>query len=223
MIKVAVLEDEQLARESIINLISKYPELELTGIFRSAKEFSKHMKEFDVVFVDVKLPSESGLSVARRLKGIGIVFVTAYEQYATQAFEIGAIDYLVKPVREERFAMCVERIIQTYSKPLIKLPVREGKNILMLSFDEILYIEAFGKKCVVVTTDGEFEVYRWGINELEKRLPKNFIRTHKSYICNLDRIRKVIRIPNMQIELDDSSLIPVSRHYQKFVKSSLFV
>ncbi|MFN3284090.1 MAG: LytR/AlgR family response regulator transcription factor, partial [Pseudothermotoga sp.] len=154
MIKVAILEDEELARESMIQLISKYPQLKVAGTFRSAKEFSKHMKEFDVVFVDVKLPIESGLSIARKLRGVGIVFVTAYEQYATQAFEIGAIDYLVKPVREERFALCVERIIQTYSKPLIKLPVKEGKNILMLNFDKILYIEAFGKKCVAVTTFG---------------------------------------------------------------------
>lgn len=223
MIKVAVLEDEELARESMVQLISKYPQLKLAGTFRSAKEFSKHTKEFDVVFVDVKLPSESGLSLARKLKGVGIVFVTAYEQYAAQAFEVGAIDYLVKPVREERFALCVERIIQTYSKPLIKLPVKEGKNILMLNFDKVLYIEAFGKKCVAVTTFGEFEVYRWGVNELERRLPKNFLRIHKSYICNLDKVKRLIRVPNMEIELDDSSLIPVSRQYQKFVKSSLFL
>ncbi|HOJ88539.1 MAG TPA: LytTR family DNA-binding domain-containing protein [Pseudothermotoga sp.] len=223
MIKVAVLEDEKLACESMVQLISKYPQLELAGTFRTAKEFMKHIKEFDVVFVDVKLPSESGLSIARRLKGVGIVFVTAYEQYAAQAFEIGAIDYLVKPVRGERFALCVERIIQTYSKPLVKLPVKEGKDILMLDFDKILYIEALGKKCIAVTPAGEFEVYRWGIGELEKRLPSNFLRTHKSYICNLDKVRRVIRVPNMEIELDDSSLIPVSRHYQRFVKSSLFL
>lgn len=172
MIRVAVLEDEELARENMVQLISKYPQLQLAGTFRSAKDFSKHMKEFDVVFVDVKLPSESGLSVARRLRGVGIVFVTAYEQYAAQAFEIGAIDYLVKPVREERFALCVERIVQTYSKPLIKLPVKEGKSILMINFDKILYLEAFGKKCVAVTNVGEYEVYRWGLNELEKDCPR---------------------------------------------------
>lgn len=223
MIRVAVLEDEQLAREDIVRMISRYPELKLTGVFRTAKEFSKHIKEFDVAFIDIRLPFESGLNVAKKLRGIGIVFVTAYEQYAAQAFEIGAIDYLVKPVSEERFDICVERLIQAYSKPLIKLPVKEGENILMLSFDKVFYIEAFGKRCIANTTDGEYEIYHWGISELEKRLPKNFLRVHKSYICNLERVKKVIRVPSMQVELENSSLIPVSRQYQKLVKSSLFV
>ncbi|MEJ5229327.1 MAG: LytTR family DNA-binding domain-containing protein [Pseudothermotoga sp.] len=223
MIRIAILEDEQLARENIVQMIAKYPELRIVGIFSSVKEFLSHLTEFDVAFIDIKLPSESGMSIARRIKKIGIVFVTAYEEYAAQAFEIGAIDYLVKPVKEERFAICVERILQAYSRPLLKLPVREGRDVLMLSFEQVLYIEAFGKKCVVNTVSGEYEVYHWGISELEKRLPKSFLRVHKSFICNLDKVKRLIRFPNMQIELENGTLIPVSRVYQRVVKSSLFV
>jgi len=223
MIRVAILEDEQLARESIVQMVSKYPELKLVGVFASPREFLKNLREFDVAFVDIKLPSESGISIAKKINKIGIVFVTAYEEYATQAFEIGAIDYLVKPVKEERFELCVERILQAYSRPLLKLPVRDGKNVLMLDFEKLFYIEAFGKKCVVMTLDGEYEVYHWGISELERRLPKNFLRVHKSYICNLNKVKRLIRLPNMEIELENGYVIPVSRMYQRVVKSSLFV
>ncbi|HBT39792.1 MAG: Two component transcriptional regulator, LytTR family [Thermotoga sp. 50_1627] len=222
MIRVAILEDEQLARDSLVQMVSKYPDLKLVGAFASSREFLKHVSKIDVAFIDIKLPSESGVNIARRLKKVGIVFVTAYEEYAAQAFEIGAIDYLVKPVREERFQLCVERILQAYSRPLLKLPVREGRNVLMLDFKGIFYIEAFGKRCVAATEEGEYEVYHWNLAELERRLPDNFLRVHKSYICNIDKVRKLIRFPTLQIEMENGRVIPVSKTYQRTVKSFLF-
>ncbi|ABV33138.1 MULTISPECIES: LytR/AlgR family response regulator transcription factor [Pseudothermotoga] len=221
MIKVAILEDEQLARDNLEQLIRKYSEFELVGSFSTGRELLRHLKDIDVVFLDVRLSGESGLDVSKKIKSTGIVFVTAYPEYAVEAFEVNAIDYLVKPVSEERFSECVEKISQICSRSLAKLPVKDFDGILLIDFKDILFIEAFGKKCMACTINGEYEVYHWNISHLERRLPREFVRVHKSYICNLEHVKKILCSPCFQIEMENSKLIPVSKKYQKFVKSVL--
>lgn len=160
---------------------------------------------YDVVFLDIQMPGLSGLELADVIGGMAhrpaVVFVTAYDEYAVQAFELGAADYLMKPVSPERLRRTLERVRgATGSEPdaaplpgpiLDKLPVEVADRTILLDVPEIRYAEARGDTVSVKTRDRLY-VTRFSLTELERRLPHPpFLRIHRAYIVNL---RNVVEI-----------------------------
>ncbi len=207
--KILIVDDEPIARDILRELVETTPDLEIIGEASNGTEASEkilHLKP-DVVLLDLEMPGQNGLSVARSLRGglPVVVFVTAYDQHALAAFEIGAIDYLLKPVRRERFLRAVDKArLQvkalapaTAPAPLTvqpaarKIPGRRGSDIYLLDPAEIIAFEADGELVHIITPTQRY-LSENTLKALDEKLdPLRFRRIHRKTIINTDQIRKI--------------------------------
>lgn len=246
MIRVIVVEDEPLARSRLVRLLHLQSQIELvaecgTGA-AAVKEIQKHHP--DLVFLDVQMPEMDGFEVLKALDPSSlphVIFVTAYEQYALRAFEVYALDYLLKPFHEERLVKALQRAGKAIEKPqeetqrrLIALleELREKSNYLtrvllkekgtafLLNVQAIDWIEA-DSKYVIFHTGKETHLYRESLTRMEELLdPALFVRTHRSAIVNLERVLEIrtLQTGDGQIRLKDGTILPLSRSYRKRFK-----
>jgi len=212
-----VADDERLMREQIVaRLKEAWPELAIVGEASNGREAVAivHDLEPDFVFLDVRMPEMDGIQAAHALAGMAhVVFVTAYDEYAVEAFEEGAIDYVLKPVTAERLAKVVARLKARLGTPpldlsaiLARLAGREsgagplrwiraslGNTMQMIAVDDVLYFQAEDKYTKVVTADSE-SLIKKPIKELYDELdPELFWQIHRATIVSLRAIAKVER------------------------------
>ena len=234
LITAIIADDEPLLREHLASqLASLWPELRIVAFARNGHEavelFDVH--EPQIVFLDVHMPGLNGIETARALaRRAQLVFITAYEQYAVQAFEQNAIDYLIKPVDTARLADTVRRLQQRIAQPpfvntgagydaLLDRMARElaqrapartylqwirasvGTRVRLVAVEEVAYLRADGKYTSVVWADGE-ALIRKSIRELGDELdPACFAQIHRSVIVNLRQVREVVRGMNETAEV----------------------
>lgn len=199
MIRCLIIDDEPLARQLLESYIDQLPELTCIAACESAvAAFTVlHEQEIDVMFLDIQMPKITGLSFLRSLRNPPeVVFTTAYSDHAVEAFELEAIDYLLKPITFERFLKTVQKL--TFKKNILPEPeVRQGienapvflkvnRRLVKVNSEEIMYIEGLGDYVKVHTTS-ETHVTHSTLNKLETLLsPVNFVRIHRSTIINLN-------------------------------------
>ena len=240
-----IADDEPLLRAHLRAELGRlWPELHIGGDARNGHEalelFEAHRPA--IVFLDVQMPGLNGIETARQLaRRAHIVFITAYDNYALQAFEQGAIDYVVKPIEEARLADTIGRLKERVMLPSadpgrleavidrIGLAMRQhtpawlewirasvGSSIRLIPVDQVVYLRSEDKYTMVVWTDGEALIRR-GIRELTAELdPARFTQIHRSVIVNLRCVREVVRGLNETAELHlhgRSEVLPVSRAY----------
>ena len=229
-----IADDEPLLRERLCMLLQRcWPELEVVAQARNGREavelFDQHAPQ--VVFLDVHMPGLNGIEAARSLaRRAQLVFVTAFEQYAVQAFEQGAIDYLVKPIDEQRLADTVQRLQQQLARPVAAVPdaldavldglsaelkrragalaghlqwikASVGQSVRLIPVEQIAYLRADEKYTLVVWEGGE-ALIRKTIRELADELdPSRFVQTHRSVIVNLHQVLQVTRGANETAEV----------------------
>ncbi|KAF2955852.1 LytTR family DNA-binding domain-containing protein [Marinitoga sp. 38H-ov] len=225
MIKVAIIDDEYYARESLKDLITEMTTFEIIGCFESVEDFLKNKKnnDPDVIFLDIELPKLNGIKASKYLNNYKIVFVTAYSEYAVDAFEVNALDYLTKPVSEVRFLETINRIEETLNKKNIitTIAVEHNNEIIFLNFEDIFYFEYFNKNILAITENNEYILKHYkNIGKLETDLPKNFIRIHKSYIINLNYIEKFIKNP-ISLQMKNKKILPIGKTHLKEIKTIL--
>lgn len=169
--------------------------------------------DYDVIFLDIKMPAPDGMETARELRkrrfGGVIVFVTALEDYVFDAFEVSAYDYLVKPVEEEKFLRTMTRLKNRLESGVIAIQ-KDGESRLF-DLDEVLYFEVLNRKIYIHTADGGTFDYYGKIEELEKRLgnsSRKFFRCHRSFLVNLAHLKGY---GNGTAYLSGGGKIPVSR------------
>jgi DNA-binding LytR/AlgR family response regulator len=201
-----IIDDEEHAIETLVRHINRHPGLELLGSnlnpVKGINEIINSKTKADIVFLDVDMPELNGLEAADILvQHASIIFTTAFPNYAVQAFEKNGADFLLKPISFERFTKSVTKV-----QSLIKLqrtaespkedefffinPGAKGKAI-QLSYAETIYIEGLKNYVVIYTTDEKHITYM-SMSEIEKALPSlRFVRIHKSYIVNIDRIKSI--------------------------------
>jgi len=211
-LRALIVEDEPLARRTLGELVADVDWLELAGEAASGGDavFQIDEREPDVVFLDVEMPEFSGLEVLARVKHEpAVVFTTAYDRYAVAAFELGALDYLVKPFGRKRFAAMLERVRERFdagpgdpelferaryafaTPPLERLFARKGRGIVPVLVDEITEIHGSGDYSEVLAA-GETYLLQVTLAELESRLdPSRFLRVHRSHIVNLDYVSSI--------------------------------
>jgi DNA-binding LytR/AlgR family response regulator len=219
-IRALIVDDERLMREQVrIRLARAWPDLEIVAEaengFQALELFETHTP--DLAFLDIRMPGMSGLEVARELAGrCHIVFVTAYDQHAMEAFEHGAIDYLLKPVEEERLAVTVSRLKDRLKSPpaqiddlletltqrlrgdakstfLRWIKAQIGTSLRLISIDEIVYFHAEDKYTRVFTATTEALIKK-PIKELTDELdPHKFWQIHRATIVNATEIAAVTR------------------------------
>ena len=201
MIMALIVDDEAPARSELRYLLAAHPEVEIVGEAASAAEALAFAREatLDVVFLDVEMPGLSGVEAAplvrERREPPAVVFVTAHDRYAVDAFAVEAFDYLVKPVDPERLARVVERLRERTSEnalPVEKIPVVSGGGTELLDFDQVHFVQADGDYSRVHTYDRTY-LCTASLGELEERLGSRFARIHRSHLVNLGKVAGVRR------------------------------
>jgi DNA-binding LytR/AlgR family response regulator len=203
-LRILIADDEPIAREILRDHIDSMAGLEIAGEASTGSEAISRIFDLrpDVVLLDLQMPELDGLSVVRSLSGERsplIIFVTAYENHALAAFEVGAIDYLLKPVRRERLEKAIEkarRQLKTQAAPapsetLRKIVGRRGSDLYLLDPAEIVAFQAEGELVHILTATQRY-LSDYSLKALEEKLErKRFRRIHRSTIINTDHIRKI--------------------------------
>jgi len=199
-----IVDDEPLARLKLHDLVAAVPLVEIVGEASDGEEALRLIDEErpEIVFLDIEMPGLDGLGLLERLHHQpAIIFTTAHSEYAVDAFELAAVDYLVKPFGRERFRRAVERTIRALESGhsgagadaegmgyVERLFVRDRTRIVPLSTGAVIHFEARGDYIVVMTSSGRYMI-RGTMQDLEERLdPNRFIRVHRSWIVNLDQV-----------------------------------
>ncbi|MEA0553463.1 LytTR family DNA-binding domain-containing protein [Lysinibacillus irui] len=238
---VYIVDDEPLARAELRYLLEQTALVNVCGESENLEEFYKEsqLEKVDCVFLDIELGMNNGLDLARQLllneQRPEIIFATAYDDYALQAFEVNAFDYILKPFEAQRVQIAVEKLIAkkraaqvktleeikgSQLDKLDKLTVFINDRILLIKVQDILYCTSEDSKTVVVTEQGRFFASE-SLAALEKRLSlKGFVRVHRAFIVNLEHIVELEPWSNSKYNLilHNRHSIPVSRLYMKDVR-----
>lgn len=202
--KALIVDDERLARKELRSLLAEHAIIEVIGEAENVEQALALIPtiEPDVVFLDIQMPGESGFNLLEKIEPtFKIIFVTAFDAYAIRAFEVNALDYLLKPINPTRLAQAIERL--SASDHLSEQPVRKleyddrlfvesGERSRFLKIASIVYISAADDYSEVITDDGQKSLVLKSLREWEERLPeKHFTRIHRSAIVNLEYVEKI--------------------------------
>ncbi|MBD0371853.1 MAG: response regulator transcription factor [Pyrinomonadaceae bacterium] len=249
-IRVLLVDDEPLAREMIREMLKDDSGAEVVGECVNGREAIEAIQEHnpDLIFLDVQMPEIGGFDVLEALKSVHVphvIFVTAYDQYAVRAFEVHALDYLLKPFDRERFDSAWRRAkahilstrngemdqrilaileeLKAGSKYLERLVIKSGGRVFFLDTDDIDWIEAEGNY-VSVHTGKKSHLLRETISSLESQLdPKKFLRIHRSSIVKIDHIKELQPWfhGEYRVILQDGTQLTLSRNYRENLQEAL--
>jgi len=234
IIKCLTLDDEPLALSKMASYISKTPFLELTGVCRSGYEAGELISKtrVDLIFIDINMPDMNGLDFVRTLHTKPqIIFTTAFSEYAIEGFKLDAIDYLLKPIGYPEFLKAANKA-RSYFETVAQdqkrvtdtkeyLFVKSDYKIARIAVNDIIYIEGMREYVRIHLNSGKPLMPLMTLRVLEEQLPsERFMRVHRSYIVNLE---KIITVEHNRIVFDGKVYVPVSEQYkeafQKFLIS----
>jgi two-component system LytT family response regulator len=217
LFKAIIIDDEPAARRLMKNLLQEHADtVTVIGEAGNGREAIQKIEELnpDLIFLDIQMPDLTGFEVIEKLsRKPNIIFTTAYEQYAIKAFETFSIDYLLKPIKEERLKQAIEKVkefgrinqsldisgLQEIIKQIkapqkaTALAIKSGDRIILLRYENIIYLEAQDKYVFAFTTDGQKYITDQSLAGMEEKLPDQFYRIQKSYIINKERIKEMHR------------------------------
>jgi two-component system LytT family response regulator len=195
-----IADDEPIARALLREHLEHFPAIEVVGEAATGPEVIAEVNRLnpDLLFLDIHMPQLDGFAALKALKGASapaVIFVTAHEDRALDAFNVGAAGYLLKPIRAERLAAAIDRLPMARKKqeePLLRrIAARHGSDIHMLDHAEVIAFQAEGETVQVISTRGKFEIPAT-LRQLEARLPSpEFRRIHRGAIINTSHIRKI--------------------------------
>ena len=222
-----IVDDEPLARKAIQKLVNETENLESIASFNGAEATKEFLAKnaVDLVFLDIQMPGVNGIEFARTIpKKTLVVFTTAFHEFASESYEVDAIDYLIKPIKLERFQKAVEKA-QTYNKLFHTdtnsnienisndyIFVRADRRMFKVHFNDILYIEGL-KDYVIIYIKDQRVVTLMNIKTIYDLLPKNFfVRVSKSYVIN---VNKIDAVDNNTVYIGKTE-IPIGNIYRDF-------
>ncbi len=225
MIKIGIIDDEILARQVLDEYCSKIDNFELVLSTGNPLEFVNFMrhKEVDLIFLDIEMPELNGMEILRSMvKAPKVILTTAYSEYALESYNYDVVDYLLKPIKIERFVKAINKFSASKITQAEKdsgseeLQIEHDGMPVNISFKSILYIQSFGNYLKIFTDSRMYLISETLIN-ITNLLSENFQRTHRSYIINLDRVTKSTRA---YLSIDDKK-VPVSAMYKVMVFNKL--
>lgn len=206
--KILIVDDEKLALSRLKRLLNEEglnDIVECNNPIDALKETAK--QSFDVAFLDISMPNMSGLELANTILDINpktfIIFQTAYEEHALEAFQSGGLDYLLKPISNESIKNALEKIqrYMTSTKTSKKLVAKRGNRIYLIEVDDIFYIKADLDEVIIKIKDADAYI-RKKIGDMQTLLKgKNFFRIHRSYIVNVDKIKSMQSVEQSKLEI----------------------
>ena len=247
--KALIADDEPLLALSLKTALGEaWPELEVAAVVPNGLEAVQAAERLrpDVAFLDIQMPGLTGFEAAAEIAdrmgeaAPAIVFVTAYDEYATKAFEVAAVDYVLKPVAFERLASTVARLksrqrgfeelarqlrslgtLVPRAQPLKQVLAGSGNSVKLIPIDEVCYFQAADKYTTVVTADGE-DLIRTPLKELAAQLPETFQQVHRGTIVNLEEVAAAVRDETGRVALklrNRKETLAVSRVYADLFKA----
>lgn len=226
--RIAVCDDEEVQQ----NLLKKYLEewalrnhIPMDAVlFPSAEAFLfawEDDKNYDLLILDIEMGKISGMELAGNIRrqddDIPILFVTGYDKYMAQGYEVSALHYLLKPIHKEKFFAVMDKLKQK-GKPEEKLLFQTDNGVISLPVSKIWYVEARAHQCILYTAEEEYTLHS-SIGEMTRYLEsrKELIRCHRSYLVNIQHIASIIK---SELILDDKRSLPISRSEQKKVNQA---
>ena len=229
--RTLVADDEQPARDRLKKLLSEHPhKIELIGEATNGLECCEMIDSMkpDLVFLDIQMPGLNGFEVLQQTQHTPVVvFCTAYDEFALQAFETNSIDYIVKPVKAECIQKSIEKldtlkrnsdkqellriiegyISQTPKKEITSIPVKLGDRMLFVRIEDVSYFSAEEKYVNIITKDGKSYLCDFPLKSLEEKLGESFLRIHRSLLVNVKRIREINKHFSSRyvVKMDDSN------------------
>jgi two-component system LytT family response regulator len=210
-LRTLIVDDEELARKVLRELLSAHDEIEIVAECKNGLDAVKSVAEHkpDLLFLDVQMPKLTGFDVLELIgTELSVIFVTAYDEYAMKAFEVHAVDYLLKPVGKDRLAAALQRVsarsketlpapaeLTAASRPVgqfaERLVVKDGTRVTLIPVAKLDYAEA-QDDYVALASEGRKHLKQQTIASLEAALnPKQFVRVHRSYVVNLERVARI--------------------------------
>lgn len=253
-LRVVVADDERPARQFLVDLLARFPGVHLVGEATSGDEAVAliEAERPQLALLDLQMPTFSGLDVVRRVRRDAlpfVAFVTAFDDFAIEAFELNAVDYLLKPVEHHRLGMTLDRVQERLKQPepldtraatlaraaveyermvnqpyLERLPVRAREEVVLLPVKHIAYVIADGELLHITTTANERHIITYRLHALESRLdPKRFVRLSRGTLANLDLITKLSPMPGgtYVARLSTGKELPVSRLQSRVLRETL--
>jgi two-component system, LytTR family, response regulator len=236
MKKVIIVDDESSGRKLIKEYLEDYKNYIIVGEANNGVDAVKIINEFkpDLVFLDIQMPGITGFEVIEYLEEIPqIIFSTAYDKYALKAFEVHAVDYLLKPYTQERFKVAISRIDTNMEKllPLAenlfiskpsfpeRILVQTTKKLITIAVKDIIRIEAYGDYSKIITKENSF-LSNFGISIIETKLdPELFLRVHRSSIVNINCVQELSKnATSFDILMTNNDVVRVSRSYIENIK-----
>jgi two-component system response regulator LytT len=235
VLKAIIVDDEAPARSELRYLLDEVGGVEVVAEAAGVREAIEKLKEYpcDVMFLDINMPEATGLQLAEALQHLkfppAVVFITAYSEHALDAFNVNAIDYLVKPVETDRLAQAINRVheqvaLQVQAQKSKRIPVEKGRKKIFIEVDKIRYIMA-RDDYARLQTDTDHYFTNISLAQLEKHLDGyGFFRVHRTYLVNLSMIEEVESATGGTLMLtlkDVDEKIPVSRRRVSSLKKTL--
>jgi DNA-binding LytR/AlgR family response regulator len=248
-LRTLIVDDEYPARQELRFMLQEFKDIEVVGEATNGREALNLISALDyaVLFLDINMPGMNGLELSRCIQKRAhpplVIFVTAYEEYALEAFEVNAVDYLLKPFDEKRLGLAIEKVrrlveqraqqIPTAAKAtpegeiesLNRMPVEKNGKTILLDQNDLIYAFTQGDSVYLKTPAEQYRT-RFTLKELETRLnPRMFFRCHRCYIVNLTKIREMVPFFNGTYNLimadKQQSEVPVSRKQARKLKTLL--
>lgn len=241
MKKIIIVDDEASGRQLIREYLEDYKDLVLLAEANNGVDAVKLINEFkpDLVFLDIQMPGMTGFDVLTHLEELPqIIFSTAYDQYALKAFEVHAIDYLLKPYTKERFKTSIEKLrdnsnnkvrplaeslLMETSKYPKRILVQTQNKLVTISLDDVVRIEAYGDYSKIMVNDHTY-LSNYGISTLEEKLNNTiFIRVHRSSIINLNMVKELNKYTkSYDVTMLNGDVVRVSRGYMDNIKKLMY-
>lgn len=224
--KAIVVEDSRLAREGLVKMLEAYPELDIIGSADHPSNALALIQEHqpDIIFLDIHMPGESGFDLLEKLDySPKVIFTTAYSEYAIRSFDYNTVDYLLKPISDERLKVAIDKLSigneNTSAVPKLPLDihsrmfVKDGDKCHLVPLESIRYFESC-KNHVRIFFSNENAFVRKSLNSVEERLPKKyFFRANRQYVVNLHEVAKIEESINdgYEITMSDGKTLEISR------------
>jgi DNA-binding LytR/AlgR family response regulator len=220
MITAIAIDDEPLALQVIEHFCSDLEGIKLERIFTKPTEAIKYIHKFpiDLIFLDIKMPAISGINLAKEVTSqTMVIFTTAYSDYAVESYDLNALDYLLKPIKKERFMQAIEKAKDQYrflhqqeTKEESSIFVRSEYKLVKILLEEILYIEGVADYIKFYVKERKPIMSRMTMKEIVELLPdKDFKRIHRSFIIP---IKRILSISNRKVKLPERE-IPIGNTY----------
>lgn len=220
-----IVDDDEIDRLTVLSFAKKFPLLQVVGIFSATEDAinSEHIQDVDVLFLDIDMPNVSGLEFRRKTAHVPVcIFITAHPEHAVESFELDTLDFIVKPLKLDRFTATIARIekfMEINQKALLFessiggdiIYLKEGHEQTKVKLHEILYLEALKDYTLIITPQKKHCILSTIGNTLKNPSFQSFVRVHRSYAVQKQYIEK--RTPT-DILLNDGTLIPIGRSYK---------